>query len=221
MADLGQVVLQGLINQKAPRALSEGVYADVKINKRGELCVINFYQQCALEGRVFQVRAGAESSTETGQVVLTDQGSELAAGCATGLLMLPVRVHLGISDVEAGTLHEYAAKSVGTLFTPGTAFVPLPLKLGGPASRCIAEVDDEGGVGVAVELNTTTRTHWHAANPLAEGAGHAEATYTWEPNCPPPLAGPATFYVQVASTGTAVEYMAFFDFIELPTVNVS
>lgn len=221
MADLGQVVLQGLINQDAPRALSEGVYADVKINKRGELCVVNFYQQMALEGRVFQVRAGAVSVHETGDVDITDTAAEMAAGCDTGVMMMPVCLQIGIMNVDTGTLFEYAAKSVGVLFTVGTLFTPLPLKLGGPASRCVAEVNDQGGVTVTGELNTTTRTHWHGANPLAEGSGHSETTYTWEPNCPPPLAGPATFYVQIGADTKAPDYQAHFDFIELPTINVS
>ncbi len=216
-----QIQLLGYVNQKSPRAESEGVWAGLKANKRGEACVIDFFTEMALEGRAFQVRAGTITTPLTGDVLITDTKAEMASDIILGVTFIPVFLNIAIR-LGTGTLHEYAAKSVAAaVTTPGTAFVALPLYTGGVASLCSASTGAAGGVVVAAEVVTTTRRHWSYSNPVAVAAGHSWTTHVWEPRVPPVLAGVASFYVQVAATTTGPDHYSSYDYIELPTISVS
>ena len=217
---MADITIQGLVGQSSPRAESDGIKADLKLNRRGELCVVDFYTQMALEGRAFQVRIGTITTPAVGDVVITDTKAEMCVDAATGTTVLPTHLHIGV-NLGTGTLHEYGVKSVAAVSTSGTAFVPLPLYIGGAASTCVARAAEAGGVVTIAELATTTRVHWAAANPLAVAAGHALTNHYWEPRTPPPIVGPANVYVQVAATGTGPSYFASFEYIELPTASVN
>lgn len=192
---------------------------------RGEQKVIDFYTYMALEGRAFQVRAGTITTPLIGDVVITDTAAEMATSAGAGTTIIPCE--LGISvRLGTGTLHEYAAKSVGATHTPGTAFIAMPLRIGGVTASSFSTVAAAGAVAVAAELATTTRRLWEYANPVAAGAGNdpglaAVASVTWMPRLPSALDGPACFYVQIAATGTGPSYYAHYNFLELPTINVS
>lgn len=219
MAD--SIELLGYVNQDSPRSESEGVWTGLKASKRGEVCCIDFYTQMALEGRAFQVRAGTITTPIAGDVVITDTKAEMASNIISGITFLPVYLNIGCRTA-AGTLQEYAAKSVGAaVTTAGTAFIPLPLYMGGIASMCSASTGTAGGVVVAAEVTTTTRRHWSYSNPLAIAAGSSKTTLEWQPRMPPVIVGTASFYVQIAATTTAPEYYASYDYIELPTSAVS
>lgn len=197
----------------------------LKISVRGEAAVLDFYTRMALEGRVFQVRAGTITTPLVGDVVITDTAAEMATTANSGLTIIPVHLDISIR-LGTGTLHEYAAKSVGAAHTVGTAFVALPLYMGGAAANSYSTVSAAGGVAVAAELATTTRRHWSYSNPVAAGAGNdpgvsAVASTAWVPRVPPVLAGTACFYVQIAATTTGPSYYASYDFIELATTSVS
>lgn len=217
---MADITIQGRVGQSSPRAEADGIKADIKLNRRGEVCVVDFYTQMALEGRAFQIRMGTITVPAVGDVVITDTKAEMCVDAVTGTTVLPVHCHIAVR-LGTGTLHEYAVKSVAAVSTSGTAFVPLPLFIGGRASTCACRAAEAGGVVTIAELVTTTRCHWHVANPLAVAAGHSFTTHVWEPRTPPPVVGPANAYVQVAATGTGPSYYSAFEYIELPTTSVS
>src|SRR3972149_3704268 len=194
--------LTAIVRDTSLQAVAETVAAQVKASKRGELVIIDFYTQMAMEGRAYQVRAGTITTLLVGDVVITDTAAEACADAASGTTIIPVQLSLGIRLSSGTSNHEYAAKSVGAVSTVGTAFVPLNLRIGGAAATSTARVMAAGGVTVAAELATTTRRHWNFTNPVAGGTGHdsgivAAASHAWNPRIPPVLVGPACFYVQV------------------------
>jgi hypothetical protein len=209
------------VNTATPQAYGEGTEQKVKGSCRAELCVIDFLTEMALEGRGFQVRAGTITTPITGDVVITDTKAEMAVEAPLGTSILPVYLNIGIR-LGTGTLHEYALKSVAAAITTnGGAFIPLPTKLGGGASRCTAGCSTAGGMVVAAELNTTTRCLWAASNPVAVGAGNSFTTFIYQPAAPHVITGIGTAYVQIAATGTGPDYYATLEYIEIPTVSVS
>ena len=205
------------VNQDSPRAESEGVEINAKGTKRGELCVVDFYTQMALEGRVFQVRAGTVTAPLTGDILVTDTAADMCADAAAGTTIIPVYLNVTLEGLNGGTVPECAAKSVGVVSSAGTAFVPLPLYMGGNAAASTARVAAAGGVTVTAELATTTRRHF--ANLAAAAADNILADIVFR--TPPVLVGAACFYVQVAGTTAGPLYFASFDYIELLTVNIS
>ena len=202
------------VNQDSLRAESEGVEIMAKGTKRGELCVVDFYTQMALEGRVFQVRAGTVTTHLAGGVEIQDTKADMCADAALGTTIMPIWLNLHI-EALGGTVPIVCAKSVGAVSTAGAAFVPLPLLMGGNAAMSTARVVAAGGATVAAELSTTTRRHYSGT--LAT----VDALLNWEPRTPPVLVGPACFYVQIAATTTGPNYFGNFDYIELPTINIS
>ena len=199
-------------------AAGENTWMAQKGTKMGYPIVIDFYTQMALEGRVFQVKAGTVTVPLVGDQPLQDGKAELCADAVKGTTIIPVNTNFSL-NLGTGTLHENAGKSVGVVSSAGDAFVPLPLLQGGPAAGSTARVDPTGGVSVTAETSTTTRRHWSWSQPIAAGA--YTTTYDWKPRTPPILVGPACYYVQLTATTTGPSYYAAFDYIELPTTAVS
>lgn len=195
----------------------EGQRGDVAGTKRGELYIMDFYTRMMFQGRAFNVRAGTISVPVVGDVLITDTAAEMAASCLSGMTIIPVSTNISF-NLAAATLFEAGGKSVGAAHTAGTAFVPLPLKMGGSAATSTAAVAAAGGVTVAAELATTTRRHFAWGQPIAAGAW--PTWYDWNPAVPPILTGPACYYVQIGADTTGPSYFASFDFIELSSTNV-
>ncbi len=187
---------------------------------QGMQALMDFYTFCALAGMCFQVRAGTITTPLVGSAPNTDTQAEMCSDAVAGTTIIPTALNIGVR-LGTGTLHEYFAKSVGVVSSAGTAFVPLPLRMGGVAAVSTARVAAHA-VTTTAELVTTTRMHWTYANPVAAGAGNdpggaANASVEWLPRTPPVLVGPACFYVQIAATGTGPSYYAHFEYIEAPT----
>lgn len=213
--------MQVYVSTDSPLAIAEDNLANAKGTKRGELCVIDFFTQMALEGRVFQIRAGSVSSPLVGDVTITDQVAEWAIEAPLGLTILPCYLNVAL-NLHAATLAEICAKSRAwtTAITFTTAFVPLPLYIGGPQSMARAFLDAAGGVDVgAGESLTLDRLHYSWSQPIAAGAW--TTTLEWKPLAPPPIAGRSIFYVQIGADTTGPSYFATNEYIELPTINLS
>ena len=213
--------LQVKVNQDSPRSETEETSVAIKGTKRGEICVIDFYTQMALEKRVFQVRAGSVSAPVVGDVVITDQKAEMAVEAPSGLTILPSCFNWSF-NLAAATLFEVALKSrpFTTAITFTTAFVPLPLYIGGYGALTKAYVDAAGGVDVgANEALTLDRLHYHWAQPIAAGA--YTTSDIWQPIAPAALNANAILYVQIGADTTGPSYFATLEYIELPTINIS
>ena len=204
--------LQVRVNQDAPRAAGEEALIDLKGTKRGEACVIDFYTAMALEQNCFQVRAGSVTTPLVGDVVITTLAAEMTADAALGLTMIPTYFNIGIR-LYAATLLELGLKSVGAVSTAGTAFVPLPVYMGGKAAQTTGRVAAAGGCTISNDVVTTTRVIYQAANAIAAGA--FTTTFTYKARLPHVLVGPACLYVVAAADTTGPSYYAAFEYIEL------
>ncbi len=211
------------VAQDTVPAASENTWVDKQGNKMGFAIQQDFYTQMAIEGRCFQVKAGEISAPAVGDIKITDTAAEMCVDVASGTTVIPVFANVSLNlAVEVKT--EIAGKSVGALATVGAAFVPLPLLMGGPAAVATGRVAETGsaatGVTVAAEVSTTTLRHFSFDQPIQAGAW--DTTYDWEPKAPPVLSGVSCFYIQVGADVTkGPSYYAHFDFIELPTANIS
>ncbi len=214
--------LRGYVQQDSLGAGGENTWVAAKASKLGFQITMDFYTQMAMEGRVYQVRAGTISVPAVGDADITDTAAEMCADAVSGTTLIPVYCNVSY-NLAAATLFEMAGKSVATVSTVGAAFVPLNLKSDGAAAASTARVAQTGsaavGVTVTAETAATTLRHFSMSQPIAAGA--YTTTYDWEPKAPPVLPGPRCFYVQIAADTTGPSYFAHFDYIELPTANVS
>ena len=118
-----------------------------------------------------------------------------------------------MDDDERGAANEYATKSVATVSSAGTAFVPLPMSSGGVAAVSTARVAAAGGVTVTAELATTTLRHWSYSQQAVLTAITVREL-VWEPLRPPRLNGARCLYVQIAAATTGPSYYANMDYLE-------
>ncbi len=192
----------------------ESTFSGGIANRLGQQVVMDFYTWAALVGAAYNVRAGTITTPLVGDVLITDTAAEMAASAASGTTIIPVSTNINF-NLAAATLFECAGKSVGVAHSAGTAFIPLPLIPGGTAATSTAAVAAAGGVTVTAELATTTRRHFAWGHPIAAGAW--PTIYDWNPRVPPPLKGPACYYVQIAGDTTGPSYYASFDYLEFLT----
>jgi len=220
---MSNIDMEVKVGQASPGTNAEGVWADLKGNRRGEVCIVDFLSEMALEGRCYQIRAGTVSTALTGDVAITDTAAEMTLDAASGVTFIPIEVMITWNNLGGDAL-ECAAKSVGTASSGGDAFTPLPLYAGGIAARCSARVDPAGGCTVAAELDTTTRQHFmYAQEFVSDDDGEAEPwnPVVYHPKLPCIGKGVACFYVQIASASTGPGYFAHIDFGEFLTAQVT
>jgi hypothetical protein len=199
----------GFGNNSAPPAL---------LTTLGSQVVTNFFQAMVLDGRGFNVQAGTISAPVVGDVVITDTAAEMAIDAASGTTVMPVAFNVAM-NLAAGTLFEVGGRSVATVSSSGTVFVPLKLKSDSSPATSTARVQAAGAVTVTADLVTTTPRHFSWAQPIAAGA--YTTTYDWQPLYAPVLVGARCFYVQIAGAGTGPSYFANIDYLEMPTLLIT
>ena len=206
------------VSQDSLGAGAEETWVAQKGNKLGYSIVMDFYTQMAIEGRVFNNRAGTIATPFVGDVPVADTAAELSVDAAEGTTIIPVYCSIGIT-LQPGTANIYKISSVGAVSTGGDVVVLQNLLIGGTGALATARADAVGGVTVAAELITTTRLHFAYGNGIIMGAYNGSCE--WRPVAPPVLAGPASIYVQIGATGTGPSYFMGMEVIELPTANIS
>lgn len=211
--------LHVLTMQDTVSAAGEGTWPGLRGSKMGFAIVNDFFLQMAIEQRIFQIRAGSIATPLVGDVPIADTAAEFCADCVAGTTIIPAYTSFGIT-LQPGTANQIKIQSVGVVSSAGTAFVPLPIYLGGVAATTTGRVGaGAGAVTVTAEAATTTRLHY------ANGQGIAMGAYLqsceWKASPPPILAGPACLYVQIGATSTGPSYFATMNYIELPTTAVS
>ncbi len=207
------------VNQDSLEAHGDSSWQSAKMGKMGFQVVTDFYTQMAIERRVFQVRAGDVATPLVGDAPLIDTKAEASVDTTSGTTIIPVYACIGVV-LAPGTATMFKIQSIGVVSSAGTAFVPLPLYMGGTACTSTARVAAAGGVTVTAEVATTARLHFSGGSAIAAGA-YTFPNLIWEPKAPPLLNGANSLYFQAGGTTTGPSYFFNLDFIELPTTAVS
>jgi len=101
----------------------------------------------------------------------------------------------------------------------GAAFTPLPLWTDSTiAARSTGRMENEGAVDISNDLVTTTNCLFEWGGSIALGAYNLSTQ--WKPLMPAICAGPACVYMHAGATGTAFEYHATLQYIELATAYI-
>jgi hypothetical protein len=220
------------VEQDSVSAAGEGTDIQVKASKMGFQITSDFYTQMAIEGRVYQIRAGTIATGVAMDSVTTDAAAEGSVDVTAGTTIIPCDFTMSFDNIATATTVKVGIKAVGVVSSAGTAFVPLPMLQGGTAATSTARVANNGGVTVTAELATTTRrlfiyhdvaTQTPTTDTTGGGAGVglAIASVAWTPKAPYIGMGPACVYIQAASTAAFPLYFFALNYIELPTTGIS
>ena len=207
------------VSQNSLGAGGEDTWVAAKGSRLGYQITMDFYTQMAIEGRVFNTRAGTIATPFIGDVPVADATAEMSVDAASPTTIIPVYCSIGIT-LQPGTANIYKISSVGAVSTGGDVVVLQNLLIGGegPVATATSRADAVGGVTVAAEVITTTRLHFAYGNGIVMGA--YQSSCEWRPVAPPILAGPASIYVQIGATGTGPSYFMGMEVIVLPTSNI-
>lgn len=184
------------------------------LDASGAKAVMDFVTKSLLSGYGFQTRLGALTTPVTGDVEVTTTAAEMSADSIVGLTLIPIRFHFNL-EALGGTLPQASVKLTGTASTAGTAFVPLPLLVGGPAAASFghtARAAAAGGVTVVDDAVTTTRVIYSITQ---AAAGNFEGDVNLYGRGIVKGAGNA--YVAVGSVSTGSTYFTALDVLAIPS----
>ena len=205
--------------QQSVTRFSDDTWVNLRASRDGSPIIMPWYVALAIEGRCYQVRLGTITAPLTGDIEITTVAAEAATEAAAGSTIIPLYVNVEL-EALGGTLPQACLKAAGALITTlGTAFIPLPLRIGGPAASGRSAVAAAGGVAVAAEA---TGTHRVLASGHTSGIGDAQPNILDQQfRIPHVLVGPASVYLQVGTVMTGSTYFGFYNFAELLTNDIT
>ena len=204
----------------------DGQSPAARLTTFGDQVMVDFITASLLDGRGYQVRSGTIATGLSAQNVIADTSADMCQDAANLYTVIPIGFRIAMREVATATTVQVAVKAVTAVSTSGTEFIPLPLKQDGAAMSSIARVQADTVV-VPAEAATTTRRLFEYENVFTQApttingnlalatvaANAAELRYIG--------VGPATIYVQVASTTAQVLYFATLDSLEFLTTQVN
>ncbi len=219
--------VQGWYDPSLPASVASQTWQNVRLNKRGEVRIIDFITEQISEGRGFQIRAGTIATGISAQNVIADTSADLCYDAATGYTVIPIQFESAIRDVNTALTLQIYLKGVGVVSTSGTAFVPLSLlgaASGGYSAANTARVVADTVV-VAAEAVTTTVRIWGFEDGLTQTPatlfmGTQLAVMAAATQLQYQQKGPGTMYVQVASTTAQTLHFTRLNVIEMNTASI-
>ena len=199
--------------QQSAQRVSDDTWTNLRGSRDGAPICMPWQVALAIEGKVYQVRLGTITAPLTGDIEITTVAAEAASEAAAGHTILPLAINVEVEALGC-TLPQACVKAVNALITTlGTAFVPLNLRIGGPAAAGRSAVAAAGGVAVASETQATTRV-LASAHMSAIGDSQPQVINK-QFKTPHVLVGPASMYLQVGTVMTGSDYFGFYNFAEL------
>ncbi len=187
----------------------------IALNSMGMQVIMDWRSKMMLDGLGYQVKLGSISAPVTGDgTAITDQAAEMSIDGPAGTTLFPLDTWVS-THALTGDVSEVQLNTVQAIAASGTAFTPLPLRTGGPASGLVGRAAATGAVSVTADAVTTTVTLFNAHS--QEGATPATDTaltdrvMRYEPLGSPVLVGACSLYLQVA----IMTYFAAMNFIQI------
>lgn len=138
----------------------------------------------------------------------------------TGTVMVPFYLNIALEDSAGTDNHITVGCDTADLYTSGgiagSALNSLRTTGGGTSAVSTAKNGDTAIVMVDPGAGERTLDDW--VNAFADAVTEPPRVYIWEPERPPALIGPATFYAYIYGS-TAPEYQYVVQWVEIPTAN--
>ena len=125
----------GTVRQNSYSNYSEGQERSARLNRRGELVVIDFFSQCVLDGRTFHLQIGTEDAPVNTTGALDDTLGDILWDNPVGHTAMPFSASVNIVDVTTATLISAMIevdRALNRYSSGGTAYVPENLRTDRP-----------------------------------------------------------------------------------------
>src|SRR3972149_8464363 len=94
----------GRVRQNSYENFSEGQDRVARLNRRGELVVVDFFTQCILDGRAFNLQVGTEDAPVNTTGAVDDTLGDILWDNPVGYAAIPLVAQFSIVDVTTSTL---------------------------------------------------------------------------------------------------------------------
>jgi hypothetical protein len=162
------MVETGKVGQNTYEDYNEGQLHEMRINRRGELVVVDFWTQLVLDGRIFHMQVGTESAPVNATTTVADTLVWMLVDGAAGTTFLPALYEVDMNVLSNATLPEAYLeldRAKVRYSTGGTAFVPENLRTDRPRTS------NAGSAYVGTDITAAAKT----AVPGSIEIGH----HTW------------------------------------------
>ena len=129
MAELGRV------RQNSYENYSEGQDRFARLNRRGELVVVDFWTQCIFDGRTFIIQVGTEDAPVDSTAAIDDTLAWISADNTTGDALIPPSCEITGANWTTATLAQAMIevdRGKARYSSGGTAYVPENLRTDRP-----------------------------------------------------------------------------------------
>jgi len=221
----------GRVRQNSYENYSEGQDRVARLNKRGELVVIDFWTQMSLDGRVFGVVLGTEDAPIDSTTSVDDQLVWAVTDVPVGTVLIPAQAQAMIATWTTATLLNFMLEAdfgKNRYSSGGTAFTASNLRGDYPrASACTSYV----GTDVTVSAKSTVggedgSTEFHRASvevnigDAADAIPEYQYTYKARDASPVVIDGVGSFLFHLGAASADVTAYGYHHFVELPTESV-
>jgi hypothetical protein len=132
----------GTVRQSSYGNWSEGTDHTARINRRGELVVMDFWTQLVIDGRMFHMQIGTEATSVASTTTMADTLVWMLVDNAAGTSILPALYEVALSTLTTATvpgMYLEIDRAKVRYSTGGTAFVPENMRTDRPrVSRAAA-----------------------------------------------------------------------------------
>ena len=106
---MSETELKGKMSQSAYQLFGEGEnYANIRVNRRGELVPSMDYNQLVIDGRVFGINMGTgDTEFPFVEVAYDDDQPQIGIEIPDGICVVPLLFEIAV-EAQAGTLNQYA-----------------------------------------------------------------------------------------------------------------
>ena len=196
------------IRRTADAGITANAQSLLTVDGSGALVVVDFLLKAIMDGHGFQIRMGVLTTPVAGDIEVTNLVAEASADSVAGQALIPVHFTFNL-EALGGTLPQATVKMTATASTAGTAFVPLPLLIGGRAASTTARASAAGGVTVVADVATTTRL-LYASTQAAAGNFDVNVGLLGRGI----VNGAGNIYVAVGSVTTGSDYFMALSYLE-------
>ena len=173
------------IRQDTYESNAEGTERPLRGNRRGELVVCDFWTQLMLDGRMFHMQIGTETTAVNSTGAVDDQTVWMLVDGLTGWTLLPALYEVSIDQLAAATTPEAYLEidnSKVRYNTGGTAYVPENLRTDRPrtsvAAKAYVGTDITALAKTAVPGSIEIQHHTFFEDAIGTGTGAELHQYT-------------------------------------------
>lgn len=148
------------------------------VNKRGELIVMDFWTQLFMEGRMFHMQIGTESTPANSTTTFNDEVVWMLLDTSAGTTTLPAYCEVHMDTLTTGTAAEAMLeidRAKNRYSAGGTAFVPENLRTDRPrastCTKCYVGTDIAAAVKTAVPGSMEIARHVFTEDAIATATG--------------------------------------------------